>query len=90
MLCKPPGDARDVAPSLLVDVGSQVGNRARAIVSDPRAARPPRRALVPPRMESAGGQPLCPAPPESSAPGPSGSAIHRERLNEPEVALARW
>ena len=55
----------------------------------PARRSPPRRALVPPRNESAGGQPLCPAPPETSAPGPSGGAIHRERLNEPEVALAR-
>jgi hypothetical protein len=34
------GRRYDVAPLLLVDVGSQVANRARAIVSHPRAARP--------------------------------------------------
>ena len=37
----------------------------------PARRSPPRRALVPPADGTAGGQPLCPAPPESSAPGPS-------------------
>ena len=49
----------------------RVFSRARYRESPARRS-PPRRALVPPRTESAGGQPLCPAPPESSAPGPIG------------------
>ena len=42
-----------------------------AIVDHPRAARPRGVHWSPPADGAAGGQPLCSAPPESSAPGPS-------------------
>jgi hypothetical protein len=86
-LCKPPGDASDVAQLLLIDVGSPVANRARAIVSRPRAAAPAART-DPPANGVRGGPTLMPGA-TGVVRRSIGGAIHRERLNEPEVALER-
>ena len=54
----------------------------------PARRSPPRRALVPPRTEPRGANP-CARRHRSHPPPDQRCAIHRERLNEPEVALAR-
>jgi hypothetical protein len=85
------GDASDLAPLLLVDVGSQVSDRARAVVSHPRAARPLRCALVPPANGVRGGaNPDARRQGNHPHPDPSGGAILLRTVNEAEVALARW
>jgi hypothetical protein len=85
----PPGGASDVVPLLLVDVGGQISNGARAIVSHPCAARP-RGAHWSPANGVRGGPTLMPGATGAVRPRTIGGVIYRERLNEPQVALARW